>query len=136
MNRTALGIMAAVFVLLVVGLFFTTSSGDLSLARQVENAEGSTLDVTSNQGALIAIVTMVVIGSVFGMGGTIYGIFWFLNREVTIVQQQPDQGFPLLTPGEQGPVIGSFVEDNFKLILIGMLVAAPVLFAIIIVLFG
>ena len=136
MNRTALGIMALIFGLLIVGLFFTTSSSNLTLVRQVDNAEGSTLDITSNQGTLIAIVTMVVVGSVVGMGGTIYGLMWFLNREVTIVQQQPDQGFPLLTPGEQGEAIGSFIENNFKLILIGMIVAAPVAFVILILLFG
>jgi hypothetical protein len=79
---------------------------------------------------------MVVVGSVVGMGGTIYGLVWFLNREVTIVQQQPDQGFPLLTPGEQGPALGNMIENNFKLILIGTVLAAPVAFVIIILLFG
>jgi len=135
-NRSALGIMAVIFVLLLVGLFFTTSSGNLSAVRQVDNAEASTMDVTGNQGTLLAIVVMVVVGSVVGMGSTIYGLMWFLNREVLIVQQQPDQGFPLLTPGEQGPAIGNFVENNFKLILIGMVLGAPVIFAILILLFG
>lgn len=136
MNRSALAIMAVIFVLLLVGLFFSTSSGNLSAVRQVDNAEGSTVDITSNQGTLLAIVTMVVVGSVVGMGGTIYGLMWFLNKEVLIVQQQPDQGFPLLTPGEQGPAIGNFIESNFKLILIGMVAGAAVVFAIIILVFG
>jgi hypothetical protein len=125
--------MGAVFVLLLVGLYFATGGGDLPVVEQVSSPEASTLQMTSNEGALLALLIFAVVGMIIGMGVGIYAIFWFLNREITRVQQQPNQQFELLSMGTEGNTTGALIANNALIIVV--LMGAVMVVATILVLF-
>jgi hypothetical protein len=125
--------MGGVFMLLLVGLYFASGGGKLPVVEQVSSPEASTLQMTSNEGALLALLIFAVVSMIIGMGVGTYAIFWFLNREITRVQQQPNQQFELLSMGTEGNTTGALLANN-ALIIVGLVGVAMVV-ATVLVLF-
>jgi hypothetical protein len=116
---TVLALIGGVFALLMVGLFFNISGGDLPIVEQVSSSDASVSSVTGDKGALLALLIVLVPGLVFGMGAGLYATFWYLNREVTRVQQQPNQQFELLSMGTEGNTAGAMIANNALMIVVG-----------------
>lgn len=130
MKLSVVGIFVGIFVLLMVGLFFSTGGGEMSMTRQITNPEGSTLDMTDNQGAMLALLSAVITGSIFGMGATLYVIFWFLNRNVTRAQEAPNQPMELLAIGNNEEVSMTSLVANNALLIVGGLGAGMILLVV------
>jgi hypothetical protein len=130
MRTSVVALLGAVFVVLIVGLFFSASDNVLPTVQQVSSPEASTQDVTGTKGALLALLIVVVTGSIASMGAALYAILWFLNREVNRVQMQEPEPL-LLTMSTQGNSLGAALANNAFIIvaLLGlvMTVAAIVL---------
>lgn len=119
MRRSVTTLFGTIVLLLLIGLYFSASdSSNLPVVEQVSNAEGSVLVATSSQGTTLAILVFLVVGSIGMMSATIYAIVWFLNRQIAIVQQQPNEPFPLLAGGTDTRAIGSALADNVMTIMI------------------
>jgi len=131
-RSSVLGFIGLVVILLLVGLYFTASGGSLPLTEQVSNPEGSTLAMTSNQGTMLAVLIVVVVGTILGMAVATYAIFWLLNKQVTQVQQQPNQPFELLSMGTEGNTAGTLLAEN-ALLLVVLAGGAMVLVAVLLV---
>lgn len=121
MRLSILTLLGTVFVLLIIGLLFSSGAVHLEGTRQITNPEGSTLDMTDNQGAMLVALAVVVLGSTFGMGVAIYAIFWFLSWSVNRVQQEPNQPVKLLAVGGGEQVsVTELVANNALYIVIGL----------------
>ena len=112
-------LLGGVFAALVIGLLFFTSDNLIPTVEQVRNPEASTLATTSNQGFLLTILVLVVPGVVFGTGVALYGIVWFLNREVANAHEQPETPFDILNLSTEGNTLGAAVMDNALPLMIG-----------------
>lgn len=120
MNRTIVLLLGGVFALLLVGLFFTAVGAPAFYTPQVNSPEASTGQITGNQGILLALLILGVPGIIVGMGVSMYFVFWFLNREVTIVQQQPEQPFELLPAGTTIKTAQFGIANNAFFIILGL----------------
>lgn len=118
MRGSVLALIVGVVVLLLVGLFFTTSGG-LPIKEQVSSPEASTARMTSDEGVLFAIMVVGVLGAIGMMAVTIYIVMYFMNREIARVQQQPAQQFELLSMGPRGNTTGALLANNALYIVIG-----------------
>lgn len=121
--------MGGIFILLMVGLVFTASSGvEPPFSRQISNAEASTIDLTDNQGALLALMLIVVPGLIVGMAIPMYILLGFLNKNVAEAQQRPPQPMNLLAPlssaGSEATnpaeALNTTLADNAMLIVAGL----------------
>lgn len=136
MKNTTLIIIGGIFALLLVGLFFTMLDNPVPFVEQVRNPEASAQSITTDQGAQLAVLSLVVLLAIGGMATTLYAGFWFLNREVAHATQQPEQPFELLSMNPKASnTTGALLANNALYIVIGlgglMLVAAlAVLFAL------
>lgn len=118
-RSSVVALLGAVFIVLMIGLLFSASENVLPTVQQVSSPDASTQDVTGTKGALLALLIVVVVSSVAAMGATIYGVLWFLNREVNRVQnQQPEPLLLTMTP--QGNSLGSALANNAFLIVAGL----------------
>lgn len=113
MKNSTLVLLGLIFLGLLIGLSFTGGDTNLlPMARQVSNPQASTLDLTSDKGAQLTILSVLVIGSVVGMGATLYGAVWYLNRQVTLVKQEPAHPFDLLSLSTEGNTLGAALSRN------------------------
>jgi len=118
-------IISGVAALLLVGLFFTAIGVSLPQTRQVNNAEGSTLDITSEQGAPLALLVLGVPGLIVGLAIPLYITLWYLNREVKKAELMPNQPMELLQIGgggasEQNVPITTLLLNNALAIVVGL----------------
>ncbi|KAB2903433.1 MAG: hypothetical protein KJ064_20650 [Anaerolineae bacterium] len=128
MRTSVVALLGAVFVVLIVGLFFSASDNVLPTVQQVSSPEASTQDVTGTKGALLALLIVVVTGSIASMGAALYAILWFLNREVNRVQMQEPEPL-LLTMSTQGNSLGAALANNAFIIvaLLGLVMTVAVI---------
>lgn len=128
MRTSVVALLGAVFVVLIVGLLFSASDNVLPTVQQVSSPEASTQDVTGTKGALLALLIVVVTGSIASMGAALYAILWFLNREVNRVQMQEPEPL-LLTMSTQGNSLGAALANNAFIIvaLLGLVMTVVVI---------
>ena len=118
--RGSIIVIGAVVALLLVGLFFTASGVPLPQTRQLENPEGSTLEATSDQGFLLAVLLLGVPAIIVGMALPLYGGVWFLNREVRRAEEQENQPLELLQLGSASVPTASVLAKNSFAIVLGL----------------
>lgn len=121
MRSQYIALLALVFVVLIVGMVFM-DAGEGSLlptVRQVSNEQGSTVDLTGSKGALLFLLSAVVLGSIAGMAVPLYLVMWFLNREVVKVQSQQPEPL-LLSMSPQGNTVGAALANNVFYIVVGV----------------
>jgi len=87
-----LGILAGIFIVLLGGGAITANllSSDLAI-EQTTNPSGSALTATPDQAAAFILVVGFIIVNVIGAGLTLALVFWLLNRQVTVVQQESSE---------------------------------------------
>ena len=86
-----LGILAVIMIILLAGGGITANllSSDVTI-RQTTNPSGDALTATPDQAAAFILIVGFIIFNVLGAGLTLAGVFWLLNRQVTIVRQEPE----------------------------------------------
>lgn len=121
MNRSAINLIIVVFVLLVVGLYFTANGFHLPLVRQTVNAEASTIDLTDDKALMLVLLTGFVLFNMIGMAATLYLVMWGLNRFIIQANQQPNEPFQLASGGGVDAATASAtIADNALYIIIGV----------------
>jgi hypothetical protein len=120
MRSSIVAFFGVVFVILMIGLVFTTADNSIPFARQITNEAGSTIDISGGQGAMLALLSAVVLGGIGTMAGTLYAILWFLNREVARVQVQEPEPILLSMSLEEERTIGSSLANNSFLIVVAL----------------
>lgn len=113
-------IIGAVVALLLVGLFFTASGVPLPQTRQLSNPEGSALDVTADQGTLLALLVLGVPALILGMAIPLYVGTWFFNREINRAQNQANQPVELLQLGAPEAAPTAVLANNAFMIVVGV----------------
>lgn len=86
-----LGILATVLVVLLAGGAISANllTSDLTI-QQTTNPSGNVLTATPDQATAFILIVGFVIVNVLGAGITLGVVFWLLNRQVTIVQQETE----------------------------------------------
>jgi hypothetical protein len=86
-----LGILAGILFVLLAGGGLTANlfTSDLTI-QQTTNPSGNVLTATPDQATAFIVVVGFIIMNVVGAGLTLGVGFWLLNRQVTIVQQEPE----------------------------------------------
>ena len=86
-----LGIVAGILIVLLAGGGITANllSSDLTV-RQTTNPSGDVLMATPDQAAAFIIVVGFIIVNVVAVGLILGLVFWLLNRQVTLVQQESE----------------------------------------------
>ncbi len=121
MRTSVVALLAVVFIGLIVGLIFMDSgegSSILPLKRQVSNDAGSTVDLTGTKGAMLFLLSAVVLGSIGGMAVPLALLLWIVNREVSKVQNQQPEPL-LLSMSPQGNSIGAALVNNAFYLIVG-----------------
>lgn len=131
MRTSVVALLAVVFIGLIVGLIFMDSgegSSILPLKRQVSNDAGSTVDLTGTKGAMLFLLSAVVLGSIGGMAVPLALLLWIVNREVSKVQNQQPEPL-LLSMSPQGNSVGAMIANNaFAIIvLLGIFMTALII---------
>ncbi len=119
MRQSVVGLMGGVFALLMIGMIFSSSNGQFfPVSRQLSNPEASAIDLTKDQAAMLAVLTVVVLGAIgtftVGLGLTVL----LLNRQVATVQQQPAQPVELLASGGDFTSARNAIVNNAMLLVI------------------
>lgn len=85
-----LGALALIFVILLGGGAISSNllNSDLTI-RQTLDPSGDALTATPDQAVAFMLVVGFVITNVIGAGLTLALVFWLLNRQVTVVRQEP-----------------------------------------------
>lgn len=114
-KNPVLALLGLVFATLFVGLIFTQLGDSIvPIVEQTSTPESSTGNFTDDQSVQFAILIFLVVGSVVGMGVSLYIISWVLSREVIKAQEQPETPFELLsfsTETEEN-TLGKALTDN------------------------
>lgn len=121
MRTSVVALLAVVFIGLIVGLIFMDSgegNSILPLKRQVSNDAGSTVDLTGTKSAMLALLSLVVLGSIGGMAVPLALLLWIVNREVSKVQSQEPEPL-LLSMSPQGNSIGAALVNNAFYLIVG-----------------
>ena len=86
-----LGILAGILVVLLAGGGITANllTSDLTI-QQTTNPSGNVLTATPDQSATFLVLAGFILVNVIGAGLTLALVFWLLNRQVTIVRQEPE----------------------------------------------
>lgn len=84
-----LGILAGIFIVLLAGGAISANllSSDFTI-HQTTNPSGSVFTATPDQATAFFLVTGFIVFNVLGAGLTLAGVFWLLNRQVKVVQQE------------------------------------------------
>lgn len=133
--------MFIVIVLILIGSGFLSiqlsqqaRSGALPGMRvQTDNPEASVLVTTPSKGALFLGFAGFVLFNLVGIGVTLAVIFWFLNRQVARVRNQPNHEFDFsLTPSRPNSLGGALARYPAVtiLILVLLIVGAAVTMAL------
>ncbi len=87
-----LGILAGIFIVLLGGGAITSNllTSDLAM-QQTTNPSGSVLTATPDQAAAFIVIVGFIIVNVIGAGLTLALVFWLLNRQVKVVQQESSE---------------------------------------------
>ena len=127
-------LMALLFLGLIAGAALTDGGSPLPAAEQVTNPEASVLVGTDNQYATFALLVLLVVGSLGGMGTGIAVLFWFLNRGVTKTQAEANEPFDFSLTATEGNSAGALLQNNafaivvtIALLLIVLVVALTIL---------
>ncbi len=104
-----------IFGALLVGGFLIATDQAFPTAKQVTNPEASTLEATDSQLGTLALIVIVVLAVVGGMGTGLALTFKFLNREITRSSELEPRPFDFSLKAE-GNSIGSVVQQNTFLV--------------------
>lgn len=85
MRNSLFPLMIIIFLGLLAGAAMTSSGTPLPFLEQVRNPEASTAVGTSNQYQTLALLVLLVVGSLGGITTAIAGFFYFTNRQVNVV---------------------------------------------------
>ncbi len=85
MRNSLFPLMIIIFLGLLAGAATTSSGMPLPFLEQVRNPEASTAVGTSNQFQTLALLVVVILGSLGGITTAIAGFFYFTSRQVSIV---------------------------------------------------
>jgi hypothetical protein len=92
-----------------------------AVRSQTSNPEASALMATPTQGALFFIWTGIVLGNVVGIGLTITGIMWVLNRGVTRAKLAEKNNFSFSLSASKPNSLGAVVAKR-PAVTIGLIV--------------
>ena len=125
MRNSLLPLAILVFGALVLGGFVVISGGGLPTVEQVSSANASVTEATDSQLGTLAGVVVVVTVVLGGMGTGLAGLFWLLNKQVTVAEKQEATPFEFSLKSE-GNTVGAMIQDNTAVVVIaiGMLVIA------------
>ncbi len=91
--RNSAIVIILILVILVSGGFLTTIMGDggsvgdvLPFLHQTSNPAASVMEAEGWQTEQLFLLTGFILFNMIGIGLTLAGIMWFLNRQVTIVR--------------------------------------------------
>lgn len=88
--------MITVVIVLIIGGYISNAISKQGtgavpgLQTQTNNPNANVEAVTPVKGAQFFVFSAIALGSVVGMGVTLALLFWLLNRQVKVVQDQPD----------------------------------------------
>lgn len=105
-------LMALLFFGLIAGAALTDGGNPLPATEQVSSPEASVLEGTDNQYATFALLVLLVVGSLGGMGTGLAVLFWFLNRGVTRIQTEEDKPFDFSLTATEGNTAGALIQNN------------------------
>ena len=85
-----LAALAIIFIILLGGGAITSNLLDSDLTiRQTTDPSGDAFTATPDQAVAFILVVGFIVVNVIGAGLTLAVIFWLLNRQVTVVRQEP-----------------------------------------------
>jgi hypothetical protein len=120
-------LMALLFFGLLAGAALTDGGNPLPTTEQVSSPEASVLEGTDNQYATFALLVLLVVGSLGGMGTGLALLFWFLNRGVKRTEVEEGEPFDFSLTATEGHSAGAMIQNNAFAIVVTIAVLLIVL---------
>ena len=85
MRTSLFPLMVIIFIGLLGGAAITSNGSPLPLLEQVNNPEASTTVGTGGQYQTLALLVLLIVGSLGGITTAIAGFFYYTNRQINLV---------------------------------------------------